>query len=94
MAVRTEATLTLKTFSTAWRISTLLASVATSKVTALMIFLLLHALLGHQRANEHDARILHDLSASCEREQGGLLEDHPVVAHDLVDRRVLRRLHR
>jgi hypothetical protein len=34
-AVRTEATLTLKIFSTAWRISTLLAPVATSKVTTL-----------------------------------------------------------
>ncbi len=33
--VRTSATFTLKTFSTAWRISTLLASTATSKVIML-----------------------------------------------------------
>ena len=51
--VRTSATLTLKTFSTAWRISTLLASTATSKVTVFVLFLLLHALLGHQRPDEH-----------------------------------------
>ena len=63
--MRTAVTLTLNTLSTAWRISTLLASGRHLERHRVQLFLLLHALLGHERPDQHVAGVPHDPSASC-----------------------------